>query len=153
MINGERKLKMRKVFSPYRIERISGDPRYVQMLSDFGFYSGILDRFCKISAGFIHDEESVPLLKGTNPEAGLIHDYFSRYDSDPVVDKKTAALIYQEFQKYYDDQEIRKRLHRFWDWIRRGTKIGVVGVAGVFGVVPYFHKHSVLATYKELKDG
>jgi hypothetical protein len=135
---------MTQVFSPLRIERIPGDPRYVRLLRDFGFYSDILERLCKVPALFVEDEESVPLFKGTNPEAGLIHDYFSRKDSDPIVSKEVAAKIYFEFQEYFDKQE-KGWMNKIWDWIRRKVKADVVIVAP-----GYFHKHCVMATYEEM---
>jgi hypothetical protein len=130
-----------------RIERILGDPKHVRLLENFWFYSACLGRWCCIEKGFVYDEESVPILSGTNPEAGAIHDYFSRSNSDPVVDKKTAARIYEEFQAYYDEMESGNWLNRAWDWIRRTVKSAVVAVTPW---PRYFHKYRVEATYEEI---
>ena len=130
-----------------RIERILGDPKHVRLLENFWFYSACLGRWCCIEKGFVYDEESVPILSGTNPEAGAIHDYFSRSNSIPVVDKKTAARIYEEFQAYYDEMESGNWLNRAWDWIRRKFKAGFVYVTPVPN---YFHKYTVEATYEEI---
>ncbi len=50
-----------------------------------------------IPIDFEMDWESVPFIKGTSKIAGLIHDYLCRKDSNPVVTKKIAAMIYKEF--------------------------------------------------------
>ncbi len=148
------------VFSPYIIERINGDSRYVRMVKDFAFYSDILGRGCCLPEGFIHDEESVPIIEGTNPIPGAIHDYFSRKDSDPIVTKEEAAAIYMEFQRYYDNLEtitktekswwsgVKEGINEGWDWIRRIVKTEVVEESH-----GYFHKHKVSASYKELTTG
>lgn len=128
-----------------KIEIIPGDARYYRLLEDFVFYSDALGEWCIIPSGFIFDLESVPLIKGTNPEAGAVHDYLCRIDSDPVVSKTTAAKVYNEFQNYYDQKESGNVLNRFWDWIRRVVKTSVVMLAP-----GYFHKFKVLATYEEI---
>jgi hypothetical protein len=129
-----------------KIEIIPGDPRFVRLLEDFTGYIDTLKRLCTIPKGFVFDLESVPLLRGSNPEAGGWHDYFCRTDSDPVVDKETAAKIYEEFQSFYDEQEAGGFFNRLWDWICRHVKTDVVRVAQ-----GYFHKHKVMATYEEMK--
>lgn len=129
-----------------KIERFCGDPNFVRMIEDFYFYSNILCRWCCIPAGFIYDEESEPIVKGSNPESGAIHDYLCRIDSDPVVDKETAAKVYKEFQAFYDEKETGNILNRFWDWLARSFKTEVVEIAP-----GYFHRHLVLATYEEIK--
>lgn len=128
-----------------KIERIPGDCRIVRLLSDFRFYSSVLDRWCVIPKGFIYDEESVPLVKGTNPESGCIHDYLCRIDSDPVVTKGIAADVYEEAQDYYDEKETGNVLNRLWDTIRRKVKTTVVRLAP-----GYFHKFKVLSGYEEI---
>lgn len=144
------------VIGSIKFERIPGDPRFVRLLEDFWFYSTLLKRWCCIPEGFVCDEESVPLLKGTNPEAGTIHDYLCRTDSDPVVSKVTAAQVYLEFQTYYDKLEVERAR---WKWLaelkrivnescdvaRRRLKRNVVVVYG-----GYFHLHKVGATYEEV---
>jgi hypothetical protein len=135
-----------KTIGSIKIEIIPGDCRLVRLLEPFTFYSEVLGRLVTIPAGFVFDLESVPLLRGTNPEAGAVHDYLCRIDSDPVVSKTVAAQVYQELQDYYDEQESGNWLNRAWDWIRRQVKTGVVIVAP-----GYFHKWPVMATYEEMK--
>lgn len=149
---------MTEAIGTIKIERFCGDARYVLLLEPFKFYSDILKQWCIVPKGFIYDEESVPFIKGTNPEAGLIHDYLCRYDSIPIVTKKIAALVYREFQNYYDSMEedkdiesikeyVMAKTNRLWDWIRRNMiKTPVVILAP-----GYFHKLSVYATYEEVK--
>lgn len=147
-----------------RIERIPGTG-LVRLTEDFWFYSVILGRWCCIPKGFIYDEESVPVLRGTNPEAGAIHDYLCRKDSDPVVDKMTAASVYAEFQAYYNALEtaqyykdwelqawyqqywniVRDYSNRTWDFLKRRVKTDAVIVAP-----GYFHKLSVRSTEEEV---
>jgi len=151
-------IRMTEAIGNIRIERPCGDARYVLLIEPFKFYSDILKCWCVIPKGFIYDEESVPIIKGTNPEAGLIHDYLCRYDSIPIVDKETAALVYREFQKYYDSMEedkdiegikdfIMDKKNRLWDWIRRN----LIKTPAVILAPGYFHKLSVYATYEEVK--
>ncbi len=138
-----------EVLNSIKIERIPGT-NYVRLLDDFLFYSVIINcregtnKWSCIPKGFVYDEESIPALRGTNPEAGAIHDYYSRNDSGPVVDKKTAAAVYEEFQIYYDRME-KGWLNRLWDWIKRRLKTDVVKIAP-----GYFHKHSINASYEEM---
>ena len=136
---------MTEIRSSIKVEHIKGDYKRVRLLEDFHFYSDILKRWCCIPKGFVFDFESVPLLQGTNPEAGAIHDYLCRTDSDPVVDKTTAAQVYLEFQGYFDEMESGNWFNRFWDWISRGVKTAVVWIAP-----GYFHKFPVMATYEEI---
>ena len=136
---------MTEVRDSIKIEIIPGDARYVRLLEDFHFYSDVLKRWCCIPKGFVFDLESVPLLRGTNPEAGAVHDYVCRTDSDPVCDKTMAAKIYLELQRYYDEKETGNWLNRGWDWFRRGFKVSVVWIAP-----GYFHKFPVMATYEEI---
>jgi len=100
--------------------------KYSEQINPFLFYSDIIG-LCSISEGFIHDWESVPLIKGTCPVAGLIHDYLSRYDSTPKVTKKVAADVYLEFLKY-----------RGQGYFRRYAKYWTVRLAP-----GYFHKKSI----------
>jgi hypothetical protein len=133
------------VYNSMKTELILGDYRFVRLLEDFTFYSTILGEWCTIPRGFVFDLESVPLLRGTNPESGGVHDYLCRIDSDPVVDKLTAAKVYFEFQGYFDEKESGNIFNRLWDWMRRTVKTGVVML-----VPGYFHKYKVMATYEEL---
>ena len=127
-----------------KIERIPGT-QYVRLFEDFHFFSVILARWCCIPKGFVYDEESIPVVRGSNPEAGAIHDYLSRRNSVPVVGKDTAAAVYEEFQIYYDDME-KGFFNRLWDWIRRLIKTDAVELTP-----GYFHRHSVTATYEDLE--
>ena len=144
------------VIGSIKFERIPGDPKFVRLLEDFWFYSAFLGRWCCIPKGFVYDEESVPLFKGTNPEAGAIHDYLCRSDSVPVVGKVTAAQVYLEFQELYDKMEIARARWKWWatikqaannafDASRRRLKRDVVVVH-----IGYFHTHKVGATYEEM---
>lgn len=127
-----------------KIERIPGT-KLVRTISAFPFCSVILGRWSEIPAGFIYDEESVPILRGTNPEAGAIHDYFCRYNSDPVVDKLTAANVYNEFQAYYNAMD-KGWFDRIWDWFKRHIKTDAVILAP-----GYFHKLPVMATLEQVQ--
>jgi hypothetical protein len=127
------------------IERLHGGS-FVRLQRLFLFYSTILGRWSCIPVGFVYDEESVPLLKGTNPESGAIHDYLCRVDSDPCVTKDVAAQVYYEFQAYYDNLD-RGWFMRTWNLIKRKLKTKVVEMAP-----GYFHKYRVNATYEELLE-
>jgi hypothetical protein len=130
---------------PLKVELIPGDSRYVCTTKEFPFRSAILDMWCEIPVGFIFDLESVPLLRGSNPEAGAVHDYLCRIDSRPVVTKWQAAQVYFDIQDYFDEKESGNWINRGWDWICRQVKTGVVIVAP-----GYFHKYKVMATYEEI---
>ena len=135
-----------------KIERIPG-ARLVRAIEDFWFYSVILKRWCFIPKGFIYDEESVPLLRGTNPEAGAIHDFLCRYNSDPVVDKITAAKVYREFIAFYTKLEpqqtnkIKAWLNAIYDYIKMRIKPDAVIVAP-----GYFHRLPVMATLEQVRE-
>lgn len=135
-----------------KIERIPGC-KLVRTIAPFPFYSVILGRWSEIPTGFVYDEESIPILRGTNPEAGAIHDYLCRYDSDPVVDKITAAKVYREFIAFYNKLEpqpankIKKWLNNIYDFIKMRIKPDVVIVAP-----DYFHKLPVMATLEQVQE-
>lgn len=140
-----------------KIERLPGT-KFVRTIAPFPFYSVILGRWSEIPMGFIYDEESVPILRGTNPEGGAIHDYLCRYDSDPVVDKFTAAKVYEEFQVYYNAMDnpksenkivqwLKEWIDRIWDTTKEHVKTDVVIVAP-----GYFHKLPVMATLEQVKE-
>jgi hypothetical protein len=133
------------VIGAMRCEFVPGDYRFVRLLDPLRFCSVVLGCRCEVPAGFVFDLESAPLLRGTNPESGLIHDYLCRTDSVPVVTKQRAASVYAEFQAYYDEQESGNWFNRAWDWIRRGAKTLAVRLAP-----GYFHRHAVGATYEEM---
>jgi hypothetical protein len=126
------------------VEYFSGDPKRVKFLKPLRGYSETIKAWFEIPVGFICDLESVPIVKGTNNESGAIHDYFSRYNSVPVVSKTQCALIYLEFQRYFDLQE-GGLINTVWDLVRRIIKTAVVWVAP-----RYFHRLPVNATYEQV---
>jgi len=130
-----------------KIERILGDPKYVRLIENFHFYSDILGRWVCIPQGFVYDEESIPLVKGCNPEAGAVHDYLCRIDSDPKVSKSVAAQVYYEIQDYFDEQESGNFFNRTWDKFWRYIKTITVNLAP-----DYFHKLKVNASYEQVKE-
>jgi hypothetical protein len=70
-------------------------------------------------------------------------------DSVPVVTKKQAADVYLEVMKCRDGLPDRySRLSAISLWARRWIKYGVVRVWP-----GYFHKHTVAATYDEMRQG
>lgn len=123
------------------------DNKLVKLCEPFRYYSATLGREIEIPIGFVCDFESVPLLKPSSKRGGLIHDYLCRFDSDPIVTKQIAASVYKEAQECKDIETREGQYDRFNKWIRRNIKTFVVRVA--WG---YFHKYSVKATEKELKD-
>ena len=104
------------------------DYRRSILTEEFRFYSDILECWSVIPKGFMTDFESVPFIRGTSKVSGLVHDYLCRIDSDPVVNKKTAADVYLEFLKY-----------RKISYVRRYTKYWAVRMA-----TGYFHKMNVM---------
>lgn len=95
---------------------VKQNSKYSQLTEDFYFQSDVLvDEIdeIKIPKGFTMDWESVPIIRGTSKVAGLIHDYFSRIDSIPVVTKKQAANLYLEFMKYRKISYIRRYI-KYW---------------------------------------
>jgi len=141
---------MTEVRGSIKIEIIPGDARYVRFLEVWSFYSDVVEDWCDGPKGFICDLESVPLIKGTNPEAGAGHDLVSRKDfktrKKKITPTKTqAAAIYRELQYYFDQKESGNWFNRSWDWIRRGFKVGVV-----WAWPGYWHKFPVMATYEEI---
>lgn len=116
-------------------------PQYVMLTKPLAYYSrtaGII----VVPVGFVTDLESVPLLKGTSKRAGVIHDYLSRYDSRPCVNKQLAADIYLEAMKARDDE---LGYNSLWCAVKRNVKAAAVRVA--WG---YFHELPVLASFEEV---
>ena len=107
------------------------EKRRAKLASQFFFQSKILNQFVFIPSGFIFDWESIPIIRGTNPVCGLIHDYLCRIDSIPVVTKKVAADVYMEAMKY-----------RGAGFFKRWVKYCAVMVTP-----KYFHKFKVLETF------
>lgn len=123
------------------------DGRFVRIHKPFKYFSEILNKEIEIPAGFICDYESVPLIKATSKRGGVVHDYFCRKDSIPVVTKQQAASLYLEAQKCRDEilkEGWLKRLNRM---IRRNVKCLVVRVAP-----GYFHKLNVLSKLEEVSN-
>ena len=141
---------MTRIYSEYIIRRLDNG-RFVQLANLFGFFSDELAKAgfsgeAEIQADFIMDEESIPLIKGRNARGGAVHDYFSCYDSIPVVSKSVAAAIYFEINEYTDSIDCgRDKLTMLKDWTRRWSKWAVVYVWP-----GYFHKRSIHATCEEL---
>ena len=146
-----------KILSPLILESIPGtNGRYVRLAANFGFYSDVLDCEIWVLKGFVCDKESVPGLRGSCPEGGVAHDYLSRYDSNPVVTKHMAALVYLELMELMyslDDNKVsygkyfklRYYLNKAWDGVRRFGKFGIVSIWP-----GYFHKLSILATIDDI---
>lgn len=145
-----------------KIERIPGDCRFVRFLAPWSFYSEVVKDWCDGPKGFVYDEESVPLIKGSNHEAGAGHDLACRSDFETREKhirptKWQAAKIYLEIQEHFDALERLKwkyvkwhkwagdQVNRGWDWTRRYVKTGVVIAAP-----GYFHKFRVLSSYEEI---
>jgi hypothetical protein len=138
---------MTRVPKSMKTEFIPGDCKFVRLLEDFHVCSDVLNRWIIVPAGFVFDLESVPLLRGSNPEAGCAHDYLCRKDSIPVVSSWVAAQVYFEVQDYFDKQE-SGMINCIWDWIRRYAKCSAVVIA----TPTYFHKHKVGDTYEDIRS-
>ena len=119
-------------------ENIIGS-KYVRLHDPFRFYSETLGQFVEIPAGFVSDLESVPIIKGTSNIGGVVHDYFCRSDSKPVVTKQQAADLYKEVQKYRDSLLNEGFFSSFSRLVRRNIKTLIVRVAP-----GYFHKRRVM---------
>jgi len=103
---------------------------------------------CRVEApiGFVQDFESVPIVRGRNIRGGVIHDYLSCIDSDPIVTKEIAAACYFELNQYTDSIDHQRGiLIKLNDWARRWSKWAVVYVWPF-----YFHQRRVMATPKEI---
>lgn len=100
--------------------------KYSKLTKEFVCLSDIVGRIV-IPKGFVCDWESVPIIKGTSKIGGLVHDYLCRIDSEPLVDKKTAADVYLEVMAF-----------RGSSWWRRYGKYWTVRVTP-----GYFHKRKV----------
>jgi len=123
------------------------DSTFSRLLEPFGFYSDILGRAIEVPKGFVHDYESVPLIRGTSKRGGVIHDYLSRINSVPVVTKKQAADVYFEVMETKAAEDCKTVLDKYDMWRRRWIKYLVV-----LAWPGYFHKNLVEATYEELKQ-
>lgn len=134
---------MTAFLTPLITEEILGS-QYARIVQPFRYYSDILGREVEVPTGFICDYESVPLIKGSSKRGGVLHDYFCRKDSDPVVTKQQAASLYLEAQACRDDLLNEGFFQRIWRKMARNFKTVVVRV-----VPGYFHKLSVSATIDE----
>jgi hypothetical protein len=122
------------------------DARFARLHAPFAVWSEVLGRRVEAPAGFVHDYESVPVIRGTSRRGGVIHDYLCRFDSDPIVTKKQAAQVYLEVMACRDGLPDRySHLSSVSLWARRWIKYGVVRVWP-----GYFHRHKVAATYEEM---
>ena len=68
--------------------------RIIRLTDDFKVYSAVIGRTITVPNGFTCDGESVFFKSST--EAGVVHDYLYRKDSDPIVSRKIADEIFYE---------------------------------------------------------
>ncbi|MDD4081849.1 MAG: hypothetical protein PHD05_00545 [Sphaerochaetaceae bacterium] len=124
-------------------------PRYIQLLSPLGFYSSLLKTEIWVPTDFVCDKESVPVIEGTSIRGGVFHDYLSRYDSFPCVEKFIAADVYLEVMKTRDKQAVTHFnygiIKQFKMAFRRDLKYTVVR-----WWPGYFHKLPVKATLEQI---
>jgi len=133
-----------KLLSDLIVKDIIGS-RYVELYLPFSYYSKILDKVVVIPEGFICDYESVLFIKSTSKVGRVVHDYWCRKNSDPIVTKQQAADLYLEVQKCRDNILNGGWFARFNRSCRRNVKTLVV--RAVFG---YFHKLKVKSTLEEV---
>lgn len=126
-----------------QLEAIAGT-KFKRLIAPFPFYSAIIGKWDEIPKGFIYDEESTP-WRGSNPIAGLIHDYLSRKDSINVS-KYVAAKVYLEFQKYEDGLYKQNLCMKWHNFVWRNIKAGFVALCPD---PVYWHKYSVNAPLGE----
>lgn len=79
------------------------DNKIIRLTAPFCYYSPILCRLITVPESFECDRESIPripfvymFLGNSSAEAGFIHDYLYRADSDPIVSRSIADDIYYE---------------------------------------------------------
>lgn len=146
-----------KILDKLIVEDLAG--KYVRLVEDFRFVSGVLafmglDPNVSVPKGFVLDYESVPIIKGSNKRGGVAHDYLCRKDSNPVVSKFIAALVYLEIMIYayrhdeetLEEKGIERNVLHYWNVFRACFKCAVVVMA--WG---YFHKYKVNATLEEIR--
>jgi len=109
------------------VGRFKGERLFV-LTEQFRVYSDVLQVWFTIPAGFTCDLETMLFIRGLCREGGLIHDYFSRIDSEPIVTQKVAANVYRETLQYFG--------HPAW-------KVSIKYWAVRFAA-GYFHKKKVL---------
>lgn len=133
------------------ITRSVDNYRFEQLMQPFIYESDLLKEAglkyrVTIPAGFVQDFESLPLVRGRNVRGGVVHDYFSCINSEPVVSKWMAADLYAEMNAYTDAIDHgRGTITKIYDWMRRSFKSGVVRFWPGF-----FHKRLVEATCLEI---
>ena len=66
-----------------------------KVLAILDFYSALKKKTYSVPAGLICDFETAGILRTSN-EAGALHDYFYRCDSEPVLERKEADDLYYE---------------------------------------------------------
>ena len=135
---------MAKILTPLINEDITST--HSRLHARFAVHSDVLGCVLECPAGFVHDYESVPVVRGTSKRGGVIHDYLCRIDSAPVVTKKQAADVYFEVMECRDGMPDKETtLGACSLWLRRWIKYGVVRVWP-----GYYHRHRVAATLEEL---
>lgn len=137
--------------TPLITEEIDGT--FSRNVEIFKYYCAILKQEINIPKDFVNDYESVPIFRSTAKKPGVIHDYFSCFDSVPIVSKMVAAKIYLEALRLKDEMtlktktfgSIKKGLFKTRKLLKRMIKFHVV-----LAWPGYFHRRSVKATYKQL---
>lgn len=69
----------------------------IRLTDDFRVHSAVINRDITVPAGFVCDGESVFFKSST--EAGVVHDYLYRRDSDPLVSRRIADDIFYEMSE------------------------------------------------------
>lgn len=79
------------------------DSKIIRLTAPFCYYSPTISRLITVPAGFECDRESIPripfvywMLGNSSAEAGVLHDYLYRVDSEPIVSRAIADDIYYE---------------------------------------------------------
>lgn len=135
---------MTRILTPLINEDITA--KYSRIHEPFVIESDVLGCIITVPPEFVHDYESVPVIRGTSKRGGVTHDYLCRSDSVPVVTKKQAADVYLEVMKCRDGLPDRETaLGVLGLCVRRWVKWAVVIVAP-----GYFHKYLVMATFEEM---
>ena len=133
-----------RFYRPLIIEELLNS-KYIRLHQPFIYYSNLLSQIIYIPTNFICDYESIPILKSSSKHAGVIHDYFCRLDSNPIVTKQVAASLYLEAQTYRDNLLTIPKHKKFTLFLYRHLKTLTVRI-----YPNYFHKHKVLSSLKEL---
>lgn len=101
------------------------DSKVIRLTAPFCYYSPIIARLITVPAGFECDRESIPripfvywMLGNSSNEAGVLHDYLYRKDSDPCVPRSIADDIYYEASCL--DGNYRVQAYAKWLGVRLG---------------------------------